>query len=173
MFVQTAEQQRAHVCMVADYLPVYFQACLNAGPLRSGVDGLPNAFLVAPFSFVCGVWVKSTKKYRIPNATGWILATIGFGLLSLLKADSNTGQWAGYQILVSIGTGLIVRGCLHHIDFTLSPMSTVQRPYVPRARTATALIHRVRVSVLPIPPDIRKREDPSVSLRAVADKTAF
>jgi len=37
------------------YLPVFFQACLNASPIRSGVDGFPGAFLIAPFAFLCGV----------------------------------------------------------------------------------------------------------------------
>ncbi|THH32210.1 hypothetical protein EUX98_g1991 [Antrodiella citrinella] len=108
------------------YLPVYFQACLNASPLRSGVDGLPNAFLIAPFSFVCAVWIKKSKHYRIPNAVGWLLSIVGFGLLSLLKADSNTGQWVGYQILVSIGTGLIFGGPMFAI---LAPLPVTSSAY--------------------------------------------
>jgi len=108
------------------YLPVYFQACLNALPIRSGVDGLPNAFLVAPFAFVCGVWIKVTHHYRIPNSVGWILTIVGFGLLSLLKGNSTTGQWVGYQILVSIGTGLIFGGPLFPI---LAPLPISSSAY--------------------------------------------
>ncbi|TCD65221.1 hypothetical protein EIP91_002968 [Steccherinum ochraceum] len=89
------------------YIPVYYQACHGASPIRSGVDGLPNAFLVAPFAMVAGIWIKISKGYRIPNATGWVFATIGFGLLSMLKAESTFSQWAGYQVLASIGTGMI------------------------------------------------------------------
>jgi len=92
------------------YLPVYFQACLNASPIQSGVDGLPNALLIAPFSFICAVWIRISKRYRMPNAVGWMFTIVGFGLLSLLKGDSTKPQWVGYQVLVSIGTGLIFAG---------------------------------------------------------------
>ena len=53
--------------------------------------------------------VKTTKKYRPINTAGWVFVIVGFGVLSLLKADSPTGQWVGYQILVAIGTGILVR----------------------------------------------------------------
>ncbi len=33
---------------------------------------------------------------------------IGFGCLSLLKADTSTGKWVGYQLIVSAGSGLVV-----------------------------------------------------------------
>lgn len=48
-------------------------------------------------------------KYRPVNYVGWAITIIGFGLLSLLKYDSTTGQWVGYQILVAVGIGLLVR----------------------------------------------------------------
>jgi hypothetical protein len=32
---------------------------------------------------------------------------IGFGVLSLLRADSNDSQWIGYQILVGVGVGIL------------------------------------------------------------------
>ncbi len=34
---------------------------------------------------------------------------IGFGLLSLLKEDTSTGKWVGYQLVASAGSGLVVR----------------------------------------------------------------
>jgi len=52
--------------------------------------------------------VKVQNKYRPANLLGWVVTIIGFGLLSLLKADSTTGQWVGYQIVASMGTGMIV-----------------------------------------------------------------
>ncbi|CAL1715229.1 unnamed protein product [Somion occarium] len=89
------------------YIPIYFQACLGASPIRSGVDMLATALIISPFALICGIVVKVTGKYRPVNYVGWVLMIIGFGLLSLLKADSNTGQWVGYQVLVSAGTGMI------------------------------------------------------------------
>ena len=69
---------------------------------------LASALIISPFALICGAVVKITGKYRPVNYAGWILMIIGFGLLSLLKADSDVGHWVGYQILVSAGSGIIV-----------------------------------------------------------------
>ncbi|KAI0352489.1 iron permease [Trametes cingulata] len=89
------------------YLPTYFQACFVASPLRSSVQTLPTALVMPPFSLLCGFVVKATRTYRPINVVGWILSIIGFGLLSLLQADSAAPQWIGFQFLMSAGTGII------------------------------------------------------------------
>ncbi|KAJ3481251.1 hypothetical protein NLI96_g7790 [Meripilus lineatus] len=94
------------------YIPVYFQACKGASPIRSGVDMLATALVIAPFALICGIIIKVSNKYRPANAMGWILTIIGFGLLSLLKADSPVKTWVGYQFLVSAGTGMIFAGTI-------------------------------------------------------------
>lgn len=33
------------------------------------------------------------------------LATVGSGLYSLLKPDSSTGEWVGFQVITGIGRG--------------------------------------------------------------------
>ncbi|KAF8148433.1 iron permease [Crassisporium funariophilum] len=110
------------------YLPVYFQACLLASPIRSGVDMFGTALVIAPFALVCGITVQVQNKYRPANLVGWILTIIGFGLLSLLRAESNVGQWVGFQIVASAGTGMIFAGTVFPI---LAPL--------PVSRTAAAL----------------------------------
>ncbi len=92
----------------ADYMPVYFQASLDSSPLRSSVQALPTALIIAPFALVSGMMVKFLGRYRPSNILGWVITTIGFGLLSLLKADSPTSQWVGYQFLGAAGIGMIV-----------------------------------------------------------------
>ncbi|OJT12202.1 hypothetical protein TRAPUB_11258 [Trametes pubescens] len=89
------------------YLPVYFQACQAASPIRSSVNLFATALVMAPSAIVCGVIVKKTNKYRPSNWVGWILIMIGFGLLSTLKADSRPAAWAGYQVITAIGVGII------------------------------------------------------------------
>ena len=88
---------------------MYFQAVKGASPIKSSVDFLPSALIVAPFALTCGIIVQITNKYRPVNAVGWIFTVVGFGLLSLLKVDSSIGKWAGFQVVAGIGTGLIVR----------------------------------------------------------------
>ena len=94
---------------MTDYFPVYFQACMDASPIRSGVMLFPTALVNAPFSIVAGIIIKGSGKYRLPNYAGWILMLIGFGLQTLLKAGSSTGAWVGFQFITAVGVGLIVR----------------------------------------------------------------
>ncbi|KAI0637536.1 iron permease [Trametes polyzona] len=110
------------------YLPVYFQACLGASPLRSSVQTLPTALVIAPFALLCGLTVKMTNKYRPVNVVGWVISIVGFGLLCLLRADSSTAQWVGFQFLMSVGTGIIYASTIFAI---LAPL--------PISRNASAL----------------------------------
>ncbi|KAJ6567339.1 major facilitator superfamily domain-containing protein [Mycena vulgaris] len=89
------------------YLPVFFQACFGASPIRSAVDFLPGALITAPFAFVAGVIVTVTKKYRPVNWIGWAIIMIGFGLMSILRQDASVGQWVGFQVVVAIGVGML------------------------------------------------------------------
>ncbi|KAJ7595489.1 major facilitator superfamily domain-containing protein [Mycena floridula] len=110
------------------YLPIYFQASFGASPIRSGVDMLPTAFLIAPFAIVAGAMTQISNRYRPANYLGWGLSMVGFGLLSLLKADSSTGSWVGYQIVAGAGTGLLFASTVFAV---LAPL--------PVERTAAAL----------------------------------
>ena len=97
----------SHGFCPVDYLPVYFQACKGASPVRSSVDFLPTALVVAPFAFLAGTLVQIFQRYRWVNLAAWALSLVGFGLLSTLHADSSTGHWVGYQ-LISAAQGLLV-----------------------------------------------------------------
>ncbi|TCD69560.1 hypothetical protein EIP91_007184 [Steccherinum ochraceum] len=92
---------------VVYYLPVYFQACLGDGPIRSGISMFPTALIISPFAMLAGMSTQVLGKYRPANIAGWVFLTAGLGVLSLLKADSNTGQWVGYQIIAAAGQGLL------------------------------------------------------------------
>lgn len=47
--------------------------------------------------------------YYLPwNLSGAALATIGYGLMSLLKPETPAAKWIGYQILYGIGSGCMV-----------------------------------------------------------------
>ncbi|KAJ7768343.1 major facilitator superfamily domain-containing protein [Mycena metata] len=110
------------------YLPVFFQACFGASPIRSAVDFLPTALFVAPFALVAGVAVTLSKNYRVVNWMGWVAFIIGFGLFSTLREDSSVGKWVGYQIITSIGAGML---------FT-APVFPILAP-LPNNRAASAL----------------------------------
>ncbi|TFY60742.1 hypothetical protein EVG20_g7308 [Dentipellis fragilis] len=110
------------------YLPVYFQACFGASPIRSGVDALSLALLIAPAAITAGISVQALKRYIPANTAGWVLTIIGFGLLSMLKYDSSTGKWVGYIIVMACGVGLLYTATVFPI---LAPL--------PVERTAASL----------------------------------
>ncbi|KAJ7758938.1 iron permease, partial [Mycena maculata] len=110
------------------YLPVYFQACFDATPIRSGVDMLGTALVVAPFALIAGILVQTLNRYIPSNVAGWVLTIIGFGLLSMLTADATLGQWVGFQFVAAAGTGMIFAATVFPI---LAPLDV--------ARTAAAL----------------------------------
>ncbi|KAH8818714.1 iron permease [Flagelloscypha sp. PMI_526] len=89
------------------YLSIYFQAVLSASPIRSGVDILVTSLMITPMAIANGVYVQVFQRYRDGNYAGWVLSIIGFGVLSLLKADSTTGQWVGYQMVSGAGVGIL------------------------------------------------------------------
>ncbi|KAJ7435210.1 iron permease [Mycena galericulata] len=89
------------------YVPVFFQACFGASPLRSAVDFLPGALTTTPFGFVTGAAIMISKKYRVINWIGWVATVIGFGLFSTIRADTSTGKWVVYQIVCALGVGTL------------------------------------------------------------------
>ncbi|KAJ7779218.1 major facilitator superfamily domain-containing protein [Mycena metata] len=90
---------------VVYYIPVFFQACFGASPLRSSVDFLPAQLTSTPFAVLTGVLVGFTKKYRLVNWAGWAISIVGFGLFSTIRADTSTAQWVIYQIIAALGVG--------------------------------------------------------------------
>lgn len=108
------------------FLPVYFQAVLEASPTRSGIMLLPIATTTAPFGVAAGVLITVTGHYRIFHFLGFGLMTIACGLFSLLDEHSTAGDWIGFQILFGVGAGFIFTSCLPAILAAL-PESEVAR----------------------------------------------
>ncbi|KAL0947702.1 hypothetical protein HGRIS_013788 [Hohenbuehelia grisea] len=88
------------------YLPIYFQACKLASPIRSGIDLFGLALTIAPFAIFTGLSVEIFKRYRPQNYAGWVLNIVGFALLSTLSADSAKAKYIGYQIILGVGLGI-------------------------------------------------------------------
>jgi len=74
-------------------------------PVGSAVGFFPNAILMGPFAFVTGMSIAAIHKYKPQNVIGWILVTVGVGLLILLKVDSHKGMWVGFQVIEALGLG--------------------------------------------------------------------
>ncbi|KAF7586606.1 hypothetical protein BBP40_008633 [Aspergillus hancockii] len=89
------------------FLPIYFQAVRGASAMRSGVDTLPIFAGVLPFSILGGILLSKLGRYKPLHLLGFIPLTISFGLFSLLTAHSSTAAWVCFQLLCSVGGGLL------------------------------------------------------------------
>ncbi|KAG9381778.1 ProP Permease major facilitator superfamily [Pyrenophora tritici-repentis] len=89
------------------YLPLYFQAVKGYGPILSGVAVFPWTFTVAPASIATGIAIAVTGKYRWANRAGWVITTLGMGVLILLKPNTSTVSWIFLNLVGGIGTGVL------------------------------------------------------------------
>ncbi|RDA87851.1 hypothetical protein CP532_2943 [Ophiocordyceps camponoti-leonardi (nom. inval.)] len=94
------------------FLPVYFQAVLEASPRRSAVMLFPIATTSAPAGVLAGVLITRRGSYRVWHFLGLGLMAIGCGLCSLLDASSATGHWVGFQLLLGFGFGFVFTSTL-------------------------------------------------------------
>ncbi|KAI8627999.1 MFS general substrate transporter [Xylariaceae sp. FL1651] len=88
------------------YIPIWFQAVQGASAVNSGIRNLPMLLSVVVASLVAGGLITAFGYYAPFMIAGTIIASIGGGLLTTWKPDTNTGTWIGYQILFGVGVGL-------------------------------------------------------------------
>lgn len=89
------------------YLPLYFEAVKGYGPILTGVALFPWTFTVAPASIATGIAITILGTYRWANYLGWFLATLGMGLLIVIKVDTSTPAWVFLCLVGGIGTGIL------------------------------------------------------------------
>ena len=87
------------------YLPLYFQACLGATPILSGVYTLATALSLSITSIFTGIFIRKTGQYVHPIWAGLILMALGYGLFLDLWRDSSWAKIILYQIVAGIGVG--------------------------------------------------------------------
>ncbi|KAJ7201832.1 iron permease [Mycena pura] len=105
-FIQTSILFIVLICLLY-YMPVYFQACLDASPIASGVDIFGLAFTVAPAALLVGLSIAKSHQYRPQIWFSWALIVLGTGLFSTLRADSSRAKAIGFQIIPGFGLGMM------------------------------------------------------------------
>lgn len=98
------------------YEPLYYQAIKNLSPTMSGVATFPQTFTVVPGSIVCGLIVTKTGAYRWSLWLGWIITTLGVGILYLLDVQTSTVQWIFINIVNGVGLGTLFTGLSYAIQ---------------------------------------------------------
>ena len=102
------------------FLPVYFQGILESSPTQSGVQLLPTVLALMPTAIASGLIVSKFGRYRPLHFAGLAIMIIGFGLFTLLDAQSSMAAWICSQIVESIGNGLLVTALLPGVQAPLS-----------------------------------------------------
>ncbi|TIC56589.1 MFS general substrate transporter [Wallemia mellicola] len=87
------------------YLPQYLQVVAGYSPLKSGVILLSLILSQTLFSFTAGLIVSKTGNYMWNIWTGFMLWTIGIGLLTTLRPDTKLANFIGYCVIAGVGAG--------------------------------------------------------------------
>ena len=90
-------------------IPIYFQAIRDTDAETSGIRTIPfllsNIFAAIPV----GAAVSKIGYYTPFIWVGSAIFPVGAGLLYLLKVNSTTAQWIGYQILAGASSGACIQ----------------------------------------------------------------
>ncbi|ESK96344.1 membrane transporter [Moniliophthora roreri MCA 2997] len=90
--------------MASYFLPTYFQA-LGSSATKSGIEMLPFSLVSSIVSFSSGLVVAKTGKYRPVFWTGFVLMTLGYGLMIQLDDRSSRVEKETYIFVAALGAG--------------------------------------------------------------------
>ncbi|EED15912.1 efflux pump antibiotic resistance protein, putative [Talaromyces stipitatus ATCC 10500] len=89
------------------YMPLYFESVFLAAPLQSAVSMLPLLITVTAFSGLAAWVVEYVRHYRWEIWLGWLMLTVGTGLLAIWNAQSSLALKASFQAIAGIGIGAL------------------------------------------------------------------
>ena len=89
------------------YEPLYYEAVKGETPIIAGISLFPETFTVAPAAMATGVAITISGRYRWAIWSGWVLSTLGTGLLYLMDVHTTTVQWIFLNLVVGLGMGLL------------------------------------------------------------------
>ncbi|KAL8848058.1 MAG: hypothetical protein Q9221_006918 [Calogaya cf. arnoldii] len=92
---------------VVYYMPLFFEGGKDLSPVLAGVLALPLSLTVVPCGMAVGIVAAKTGHYRWAVWTGWVVITIGSGLLYLLTPTITYPAAAFLLLFAGIGLGLV------------------------------------------------------------------
>ncbi|KAF8464810.1 major facilitator superfamily domain-containing protein [Gautieria morchelliformis] len=87
------------------YIPQFFQVALGYSPIRSGIFLLPVLVSQTAASFLSGVTVSRTGKFRTIIYCGFTVWAIGCGCLSTLNQTKPKVEQVIFMLLAGMGAG--------------------------------------------------------------------
>ncbi|KAL9609598.1 MAG: hypothetical protein Q9167_005641 [Letrouitia subvulpina] len=103
------------------YMPLFFEGAQDFTPILAGVSALPQSLTVVPCAMLVGVVAAKTGYYRWAIWSGWILTTLGSGLLYLLKPTTSIPGWIFLMLVSGIGIGLLFPAMALAIQASVPP----------------------------------------------------
>lgn len=103
------------------YLPLYYEAVKEYSPIVSGVALFPETFTVAPSAIVAGILITVTGHYRWAIWLGWVVSTIGLGLMCIIKSSTSIAGWVLLNVIPGIGLGLLFPSLGYAVQASATP----------------------------------------------------
>jgi EmrB/QacA subfamily drug resistance transporter len=91
------------------YLPLYLQEVRGASPTLSGLELLPLMVGVLTASIGSGQLITKIGRYKPFPIIGMVLVSIGFYLMSLIKAATPYLPLAGAMLVIGLGMGCVMQ----------------------------------------------------------------
>jgi hypothetical protein len=88
------------------FLPQWFQAVKGVTAIHSGISTLPIVMALVVSSFLSGFITIKTGYYVSQLIACTTIMSIGAGLLTTLKVDTNHSMWIAYEFIYGFGLGL-------------------------------------------------------------------
>ncbi|OAL49182.1 MFS transporter-like protein [Pyrenochaeta sp. DS3sAY3a] len=123
------------------YMPLYFQAVLEASPLRSGLLLLPFIVTGAVAGVIAGVIIHRTGRFREIMWVGTFFLTLGFGLFISFDAYTTTAKAVGFLIIGGFGSGILFEAPL------IALQSQVEQQDVASATATLSFIRNIALSI--------------------------
>ncbi|KAI5206978.1 hypothetical protein AUEXF2481DRAFT_31628 [Aureobasidium subglaciale EXF-2481] len=90
------------------YLVLWLLAVKEMSEIMAGVCVLPLGMTVVPVSGLTGTIITRVGRYQWAVWSGWVIATLGIGILVLLHPGTSTVEYVFMFICAGIGLGLLM-----------------------------------------------------------------
>lgn len=89
-------------------MPFYFMAVKFKSPIAAGLGILPFMCAFLPGSAIVSQLITRLGHFRWAIWAGWVMATLGVGLLILIDQNTKTAVWASVQVVFGLGSGMVL-----------------------------------------------------------------
>jgi EmrB/QacA subfamily drug resistance transporter len=94
---------------VVSFIPLYFQGVMGASATQSGGFITPMMLSSSVGSVICGQLLsRAGGRYRLLGSVGFVIAAVGFLLLSRMTTETSYGAAVFNIILVGFGVGIVI-----------------------------------------------------------------